>query len=137
MYHQASSTSIPVTKFVLPFEGQLNENNRWVIMADLVPWMEFESEYAQLFEQFLGAPAKSFRMTLGALIIQQKLKITDRETVEQIQENPYLQYFVGLEKFTNKIPFDSSTMVNFRKRINSEMIEKINKKIVEKELKKN
>lgn len=137
MYHQTSSTSIPVTKFVLPFEGQLNENNRWVIMADLVPWMEFESEYAQLFEQFLGAPAKSFRMTLGALIIQQKLKITDRETVEQIQENPYLQYFVGLEKFTNKIPFDSSTMVNFRKRINSEMIEKINKKIVEKELKKN
>ena len=137
MYHQASSTSIPVTKLVLPFEGQLNENNRWVIMADLVPWMEFESEYAQLFEQFLGAPAKSFRMTLGALIIQQKLKITDRETVEQIQENPYLQYFVGLEKFTNKIPFDSSTMVNFRKRINSEMIEKINKKIVEKELKKN
>ena len=137
MYHQASSTSIPVTKFVLPFEGQLNENNRWVIMADLVPWMEFESEYAQLFVQFLGAPAKSFRMTLGALIIQQKLKITDRETVEQIQENPYLQYFVGLEKFTNKIPFDSSTMVNFRKRINSEMIEKINKKIVEKELKKN
>jgi hypothetical protein len=137
MYHQASSTSIPVTKFVLPFEGQLNENNRWVIMADLVPWMEFESEYAQLFEQFLGAPAKSFRMTLGALIIQQKLKITDRETVEQIQENPYLQYFVGLEKFTNKIPFNSSTMVNFRKRINSEMIEKINKKIVEKELKKN
>ncbi len=137
MYHQASSTSILVTKFVLPFEGQLNENNRWVIMADLVPWMEFESEYAQLFEQFLGAPAKSFRMTLGALIIQQKLKITDRETVEQIQENPYLQYFVGLEKFTNKIPFNSSTMVNFRKRINSEMIEKINKKIVEKELKKN
>jgi hypothetical protein len=28
-------------------------------------------------------------MALGALIIQEKLKITDRETVEQIKENPY------------------------------------------------
>lgn len=45
-------------------------------------------------------------MALGALIIQQKLKMTDRETVEIIKENPYLQYFIGVEKFSNKIPFD-------------------------------
>ncbi len=75
-------------------------------------------------------------MALGALIIQQKLKITDRETVESIKESPYLQYFIGLEKFSNKIPFDSSMMVHFRQRIKSEMIEKINRKIGEKELKK-
>jgi len=75
-------------------------------------------------------------MALGALIIQQKLNITDRETVEQIQENPYLQYFIGLDTFTNKIPFNSSMMVHFRKRIKSEIIDKINEKIVLKELKK-
>jgi hypothetical protein len=75
-------------------------------------------------------------VALGALIIQQKLKMTDRETVEIIKENPYLQYFIGLEKFSNKIPYDSSMMVHFRQRIKSEMIEKINRKIGEKELKK-
>ena len=105
-------------------------------MANLIPWQEFEEEYANIFHEQLGAPAKSFRMALGALIIQQKLKITDRETVEQIKENRYLQYFIGLEELTNKIPFDSSMMVHFRKRIDSEMIDKINKKIVLKELKK-
>jgi hypothetical protein len=34
-------------------------------------------------------------MALGALIIKEKLGISDRLTVEQIRENPYLQYFIG------------------------------------------
>ena len=38
----------------------------------------------------MGAPAKSFRMALGALIIKEKLLISDRETVEQIRKNPYI-----------------------------------------------
>jgi hypothetical protein len=36
------------------------------------------------------------RMTLGTLVIKEKCGFTDRETVEQITENPYLQYFIGL-----------------------------------------
>ncbi|CDN15190.1 hypothetical protein RintRC_3147 [Richelia intracellularis] len=34
--------------------------NRWVMMADLIPWQEFEDEYASLFTEEMGAPAKSF-----------------------------------------------------------------------------
>ena len=33
---------------------------------------------------------------IGAVIIKHKLCLSDRETVTQIQESPYLQYFVGL-----------------------------------------
>lgn len=29
-------------------EGRLSEDNRWVIMAKLIPWSEFEEEYASL-----------------------------------------------------------------------------------------
>jgi len=43
----------------------------------------------------MGLRAKSFRMALGALIIKEKLGISDRPTVEEIRENPYLQYFIG------------------------------------------
>jgi hypothetical protein len=35
-------------------------------------------------------------MELGALIIKEKLGVSDRETVEQIRENRYLQYFIGM-----------------------------------------
>jgi hypothetical protein len=135
MYLKNQSSSTNTKNFILSNQ-MLDENNRWIVMANLIPWQELEEEYANIFSEKLGAPAKPFRMALGALIIQQKSRITDRETVEQIQENPYLQCFIGLKKFSNKIPFDSSMMVHFRKRIDSEIIDKINQKIVLEELKK-
>lgn len=54
-------------------KGRLSEDNRWVVMAKLIPWSEFESEYASLFSQKMGAPAKNFRMALGSLIIKEKI----------------------------------------------------------------
>ncbi|MEG4075678.1 transposase, partial [Microcoleus sp. Pol14C2] len=81
--------------FELPSCGRLSPDNRWVKMAELIPRSEFEAEYAKNFPTEMGAPAKSFRMALGALIIKDKLGISDRETVEQTLENPYLQYFIG------------------------------------------
>ena len=96
MYRKSEQTQISASKFLLPFEGKLSCENRWVMMADLIPWQEFEDEYASLFSEEMGAPAKSFPMALGALIIKDKLGISDRETVEQIKDNPYLQYFIGM-----------------------------------------
>ena len=57
-------------------------------MANLIPWEEFEEEYAKNFASDIGAPALPFRMALGSLIIKERLGISDRETVEQIKENP-------------------------------------------------
>ena len=101
-------------------------------MAQIIPWSEFESEYAENFPTEKGAPAKSFRMALGALIIKEKLGISDRETVEQIRENPYLQYFIGRSSYSNELPFDSSLLVHFRQRISSNLINKVNERMVEK-----
>ena len=66
-------------------------------MAELIPWNELEDYYAAQFCKGLGAPAKPFRMALGALMIKARLKLTDEELVEQIKENPYHQFFIGLE----------------------------------------
>ena len=78
----------------------------------------------------MGAPAKPFWMALGALIIKERLGISVEETVAQIQENPYLQYFIRLEEFIMKAPFDVSMMVHFRKRITPEMISEITEHII-------
>jgi len=82
------------------------------------------------FRSEVGAPAKSFRMALGALIIKEKLGISDRETVEQIKENPYLQYFIGMSSYSQDTPFDASMLVHFRQRIGVELVNKINQKMV-------
>ncbi len=101
-------------------------------MAQLIPWSEFEAEYAQNFAVSIGAPAKSFRMALEALIIKEKLGTSDRETVEQIRENPYLQYFIGLSSYSALIPLDASLLVHFRQIISINLVNKVNKKMVQK-----
>ena len=78
----------------------------------------------------MGAPAKPFRMALGALIIKETLGLSDRETVEQIKENPYLQYFIGMSNYSNDSPFEASMMVYFRERIKMDFVKKINQKMV-------
>ena len=136
MYHQVESSFLLPAKFEFPNAGRLSEDNRWVILAKLIPWSEFEDKYAENFSEDIGAPAKSFRMALGALIIKEKLGTSDRETVEQIRENPYLQYFLGLEIYTNKAPFDPSMLVHFRERIGIELVNSINKQVVKEILSK-
>ena len=71
-------------------------------------------------------------MALGALIIKEISGKSDRETVEQIKENPYLQYFIGMESYSSKEAFNASMMVHFRKKIGMELINKINKEIEKK-----
>ena len=108
----------------------MNPDNRWIKMADSIPWDEFEIKYAGLFPSLTGHVAKPLRMALGALIIQQRFQFSDRELVEQITENPYLQYFIGLPGYQENAPFDASTLVLFRKRITMEMIMEANEYIL-------
>jgi hypothetical protein len=131
MYRKQNTDQLMLTEFSMPFSGKLSPENRWVKLASLIPWEELEDEYVRQFSQKgMGSPAKQFRMALGALIIKEKLNISDEETVEQIRENPYLQYFIGLEEYQNKAPFDPSMMTYFRKRIKLEMVIALNEKII-------
>ena len=124
MYRDLSATPL-FPEFELPFGNHLNPENRWVIKADNLPWKLIEEEYKRMLTgSTTGAPAKLARMAFGALLIKEELTLSDRETVEQISENPYLQFFIGLERFQTEPPFDPSMMVHFRKRFPAEsMIE--------------
>jgi transposase, IS5 family len=132
MYRKAESVPSEPLDFELPNGCKLVEDNRWVKMAQLIPWLEFESDYAENFPTEMGAPAKSFRMALGALIIKEKLGISDIETVEQIRKNPYLQYFIGQLTYSNEPPFDPSLLVHFRQRISANLIKKVSERMVNK-----
>ncbi len=133
MYPKKESEKSTVENFKIPSEWKPKEENRWVIMSKIIPWEEFEEEYAKQFSENKGATAKPFRMALGSLIIKEILRISDRETVEQIKENPYLQYFIGLEVYENEEAFDASLLVHFRQRIGMDLVNQINKAMVKKE----
>jgi len=127
MYRQ--NKQFTINDFKLPFEGKLSSENRWVRMAEETPWDEIEKRYASLFTSELGNVAKPARMAVGALIIKVKCGYSDRETVQQISENPYMQYFIGLKEFKPERPFNPSLMSYFRKRLNFETMQDINELI--------
>jgi IS5 family transposase len=55
-----------------------------------------------------------------------KYSCSDEELVEQIKENRYLQFFIGLPEFQKKAPLDPSMMVYFRKRFDAQTLQEIN-----------
>lgn len=122
MYKPIDKLQPSFPDFDQPMGLHMNPNNRWIKMADRIPWGEFEIKYAGLFSSNTGNVAKTLRMALGALIIQIKFQYADRELVEQITENPYLQYFISLSGYQEEAPFDASTLVLFRKLISAEML---------------
>ena len=126
MYKPIDKLQHSFLDFNQPMGLHMNPDNRWVRLADRIPWDEFEVKYAKLFPSDTGNVAKPLRMALGALIIQTKFQFSDRELVEQIAENPYLQYFIGLPGFREEAPFDASTLVLFRKRISADMLMEVN-----------
>jgi len=131
MYRKDNPHQMEFQNFYLPFGGQLSGENRWVILAEQIPWRRIEQGYCELFSDDEGCPAKTARIGFGALVIKERLGITDRETVEQIRENPYLQYFLGLAEYRNEAPFHHSMMTHFRKRFSQEMLAEINEMIIE------
>jgi len=68
-----------------------------VKLADAMPWEELSEVYNRSLSPASGRPALSARVVVGALIVKHMLKLTDEETIAQIRENPYLQYFLGYQ----------------------------------------
>ena len=116
---------ITLAEFNSPF-GKLDEKNRWAKIARIIPWQRYETKYASRFCDDNGAPAIKFRMAMGTLIIKQRTGHSDEETLQNIIENPYMQYLIGLLEFTTTAPFSASSITNFRKYITREMINEIN-----------
>ena len=129
--YRYSNGQISLSDFKQPVGMNLKENNRWVKKAQTIPWPEIEKRYAALFTNRKGNVAKPLRLALGACIIQAEYGYSDEEIALQIQENPYLQYFCGYPGYDDeKLPFDPSLMVYFRKRLTPAVLGEINEIIV-------
>ncbi len=131
MYIKDRFHQLGLADFNQPIGLKMNPENRWVKKAEIIPWFAIEDRYADLFPSKTGMPAKPLRMALGSLIIQKQYGYSDRELVEQITENPYYQYFIGLPGYQQNPPFVPSLLVEFRKRLTDEILGEINEMIIE------
>ena len=130
MYKFERYRQLGLADFKQPSGLKMDPDNRWVRKADTIPWEAIEEKYAELFPNNTGMPAKPLRTALGSLMIQKQYGYSDRELLEQIKENPYYQYFIGLPGYQSHQPFVPSLLVEFRKRLNDDVLMEINEMII-------
>jgi hypothetical protein len=125
-----SPNQLTLVGYESPFKQALTKENRWVKLADVIPWDKIVHEYDLQFTSKEGRPPINGRVILGAVIIKHMLSLSDRETILQIQENMFMQYFLGYSTFTNEEPFTASLFVSIRERLNLEIVNRINEIVV-------
>ena len=126
-----SLTQLTIAGFETPFAQKLDPGNRWVKLAKQIPWDQIVGIYMrQLRNHTTGASSINPRVILGAVIIKHLKNLSDEETILEIQENVYLQYFIGYSSFSTQAPFDSSLFVEIRNRLGAAELGQINDQIV-------
>lgn len=108
----------------------LNPKEPLYQLADTIDWDYFEREFSGYYIDF-GRPAKPIRLMVSLLILKQLYSVSDDEVVEAWTQNPYWQYFSGMDVFQWKMPCVSSDLTHFRNRIGSEGAEKIFKNSID------
>ncbi len=94
-----------------------------------MPWKHLIQIYHQHLSQgpAITLPA---RIIIGSLIIKHKLNLSDAETVQTIEENPYMQFFLGLEVFHPRALFHPTALVNFRKRLGKATFDELSNALI-------
>ena len=129
--YKKQNQQLSILDFGMPLGMSLDPNNRWVVRAQHVPWDVLEEKYSEQFkDSTTGNVAKLFRLMFGASLIKTIRQISDEETALQIQETPCLQYFCGLPRYEETLPFDPSSMTRFRKRLTPEILSELNEILI-------
>ena len=131
MYKKQKTYQVSFFDFNQAYGLQLDKNNEWIHLSTRIDWDRLEEDYAKNFPSHTGRPAKPLRMALGALIIQKRMNLSDRALVKEIAQNPYLQYFIGLNNFQITCPFRSTSLVEFRKRFDVDFLRRANEMFLE------
>lgn len=130
MISYSSQYQTKITEFSNLYQLSLDAHNRWIQLGSIIPWDKLASICSKKYNLNQGSSGVNLRMIIGSLIVKHKLNLTDEETLAIIQENPYMQFFLGLETFNPKPIFSPSLFVELRKRFGQEVFYEFNDLII-------
>ncbi len=87
---------------IMPFGGKLDESNSWVKFSALIPWKKLISLHDSYFVKNRLGTVKDGRLMLGLILGKFRTGLSDRGILDYFYENPYFQYFCGLDYFATK-----------------------------------
>ena len=102
-----------------------------VRLADRVDWDQLEQVFSSTYSRDRGRPAISIRLMVALHYLKYSHNLSDDDVVRLWVENPYWQFFSGMEYFYHKVPIHPSSMSRWRKRISDGGVEQLLKETIE------
>jgi len=124
LYRAQDRTTAPLFAELFPFGGKIDEDNRWLTIARLIPWDALEQSYSRYFSH-TGRPAYDARLVIGLLLLKHMTRLSDVEIVLLVRENPYMQAFCGRDSFSSGSVIDPSTLTHVRRRLKGKPIKEL------------
>lgn len=120
-------------KDIMPYGGKLDKDNRWIRLSSLVPWSSLTALHDSYFDVKRLRVVKSGRLIIGLMIGKVKLKLSDKQILDYFYENPYFQYFCGLDSFASKDSkiINSSLLTKRRNKLGEKYFLKFESEILE------
>jgi len=112
-------------------EFLIDLNHELCLLAERINWSKFEKEFADYFPSTVGNPALPARLVVGVLYLKHAFGLSDEGVVAMWVENPYWQYFCGMQYFQHKLPFHPTSLIKWRKRLGEAGCEKLLKELIE------
>lgn len=128
--YQTMETQLSVYDYITPLEERLSPDNRWLCLAREIDWLSLDAEYSRHFST-KGKPALPVRLAFGSLVIAQVMGLSDKDTIALVNENPYMQAFLGLKEFTDHVPLSRRSMSRYRQRFSPEQVTQTAKRLAE------
>ncbi len=131
VFKYTPQNQMSIFDFKLSFESKMDTENRSVGLSKVISWDDFAAIYGKSFSETCGSKSVVAKVVIGALIIKHLEKKGDQETLQVIQENPYMQFFLGLDHFTFEPVFVPSLFVHIRKRLGNAEFDRMNLEVVQ------
>ena len=110
-------TDVQKRIFEIPLDQIINMSHPLVILAHKLDWASLEETLGKLYVPHQGRPGLPTRLMAGLHYLKYAFDHSDESVVATFLENPYWQYFCGMEYFAHDLPLDPSSMTRWRKRL--------------------
>jgi IS5 family transposase len=101
---------------------KLAPGNRWLKLAEALPWEKLDADYGRYFSAGYGRPAKDSRLVCGLLVVKRLKGLSDEDAVAEFMESPYIQAFCGQEYFSLEDVINPGILSERRKRLGAEFL---------------
>src|SRR5262245_7779067 len=93
-----------------------------VKLARVVDWQFLKETFGDVYTDGPGQPPLPTQLMAGLAILKHTYDLSDEQVCDRWVENPYYQYFCGMEFFQHKQPFDRSSLSRWRGRMGEERL---------------